>query len=233
VSEVPHGGQRERVSWLLVAIGVVSVVAGLVLMGSAVAVMSMSDSTSIADAERSLRDAGCTVNAYPAETPSHFRDLEAKVEYNSDPPTNGPHYVYPLPYGRYLEPVNPRQLVHNLEHGGIAIQYGKDVPNATFGQVSEFFREDRNGIVLAPLDKLGNRIALTAWVTGEDVPAKDARFGAGYVALCTDFDEQAFADFRSAFRYHGPESCSSLQFGRTPEQQQRPCFEPEHLQPGL
>jgi hypothetical protein len=221
------------VSPALVAVAAVSAVVGLALMASAFAVLAWgSDSASIAEAEESLRDAGCTVEAYPATgKPVHFEDLNTKVKYNSYPPTNGDHYYVPTPWGRYLTPVNPRQLVHNLEHGGIAIQYGARVTDESFDRIRNFYREDRQGIILAPLDALGQRVALTAWVVGPEVPAKDTRLGAGYVALCPDFDEDAFADFRSAFRYRGPESCSRL--SEADRQAGRPCYEPEGLEPGF
>ena len=32
------------------------------------------------------------------------------------------------------------QLVHNLEHGGIYIQYGQDVPHSTVAQLKTFSR---------------------------------------------------------------------------------------------
>lgn len=216
-------GPGSGVSPVLVAVAAASAVAGLALIGSAFAVLTWSSSVSLAEAEASLREAGCTVQAYPATSAGHFDDPEKKVEYNSSPPTNGDHYYLPVIWGRYLEAVNPRQLVHNLEHGGIAIQYGNEVTDESFARIRDFYFGDRNGVILAPLDELGRRIALTAWIVGPEVAAKDPRFGAGYVALCPDFDEDAFGDFRSAFRYRGPESKSS----------ERDGFEPADLEPGI
>ena len=56
-----------------------------------------------------------------------------------------------------------------------------------------------------PIAGLGKKIALSAW-TGD--PAKYYRnhyFGVGHVAICSSFNEKAFATFRDAFRGQGPE----------------------------
>jgi hypothetical protein len=48
---------------------------------------------------------------------------EAHPPYNSDPPTSGPHLPYIAPWGIHTEPI-PRELqVHNLEDGGVVVQY--------------------------------------------------------------------------------------------------------------
>src|SRR2546422_553193 len=63
--------------------------------------------------------------------PVHAPDVKCRVRtfseaiapYNSDPPTSGPHMPYIAPWGIHTEPI-PRQLqVHNLEDGGIMVQY--------------------------------------------------------------------------------------------------------------
>ena len=61
----------------------------------------------------------------------------------------------PAIWARYTKPLYPAQVVHNLEHGGIFIQYGKDVPQATVDQLKGFYDEHLNGTLLAPLPKLG------------------------------------------------------------------------------
>lgn len=82
------------------------------------------------------------------------------------------------------------QEPHNLEHGGVIVHYGDKVAAATRDQLQAFYDESPNGMVLAPLAKLGKRITLTAWTK---------------LATCADFDEDAFASFRGAYRGKGPE----------------------------
>lgn len=175
-----------------------------------------------ADVAKAMRAAGCTFQSYPGLSQRHVRSLTAKVKYNSFPPSSGPHYFQPAPFGVYDEPLSQVQIVHNLEHGGVAIQYGNRVSRATVDQVLRFYRDDPNGLIMAPLPQLGDKIALTAW-TVVDPNAKQL-FAKGRVAKCTHFGQKAFKAFLDAFRYRGPESC--LQKGQVG------CYASKNLEPG-
>ncbi len=48
------------------------------------------------------------------------------VEYNSNPPTSGPHNTQWERPGIYDRPLNDRKLVHSLEHGYVIISYNCD-----------------------------------------------------------------------------------------------------------
>jgi hypothetical protein len=156
-----------------------------------------------------------TVAAQPGD---HTADQDATDDpkWNTDPPTSGPHYPVPAVYGEYTEPLQIAQVVHNLEHGAIFILYGDDVPQATIDQLSEFYNEDRNGVLLAPYPKLGDKIALGAWTVPDDFQEGDQSNGTAYLATCPSFDEDAFGTFRDDMRYRGPER-----------------FPPEDLVPGV
>ena len=138
-----------------------------------------------------MRAAGCTFQTYESEGRTHVDTLTAKVEYKTFPPTSGPHYGIPAVWDIYDRPLNPIQEVHNLEHGGIVIQYGTRVPRSTVDQITALYRESPNGMLVAPLPRLGNKVALTAWT---------------HLATCTRFDEGAFTAFRDAYRAKGPEN---------------------------
>ena len=71
----------------------------------------------------------------------------------------------PALWGAYTTPLYPAQFVHNLEHGGIYIQYGKDVPAGDVDQLKAFYDAHQNGTLLAPLPSLGSKIALGVWTT--------------------------------------------------------------------
>jgi hypothetical protein len=133
---------------------------------------------------------GGTLKTYPSEGRGHVSSLKAKIKYKTFPPTSGKHYFSPAIFDQYDTPVNELQLVHNLEHGAIVIQYGSGVSQATIAKISAFYRSDPNALVVAPLAKLGGKIALTAWT---------------HLGTCTRFSEPAFTGFRKAYRYHGPE----------------------------
>ena len=84
--------------------------------------------------------------------------------YNSDPPTSGPHLPYIAPWGVHTEPI-PKQLqVHNLEDGGVVVQYNcpQPCPELVDKLTAIAKRYDRQ-VVLAPYPGMKQRIALTAW----------------------------------------------------------------------
>ena len=181
------GGDERRRRLLLYGLAA----SGVLILGIVILVIALSsggDDGSAALA-KTMRAAGCTLKTYPNQGRTHV-PLNNKFKYNSFPPTSGPHYFQPLLWGTYDEPVRQIQAVHNLEHGGIVIQYGSKVPRATVEKLTTFYQSDANGLVLAPLPALGNKVALTAWT---------------HLATCTSFDEKAFTDFRDEYRYHGPE----------------------------
>jgi len=103
--------------------------------------------------------------------------------YNSDPPTSGPHLPYIAPWGIHTRPI-PRELqVHNLEDGGVVIQYSCECPDVVDKLKRIVDQYDRQ-VILAPYPDMKARIALTAWTrrqTLDDVDqAKIARFIQAY-----------------------------------------------------
>jgi hypothetical protein len=144
-------------------------------------------------AQTAMADVGCTFKTYPAQprTP-HFTSLPPSkpFKYNSFPPSSGRHYFTPAVYDFYTEPVDKYQLVHNLEHGAIVVQWGNKVPESQVEKIRQWWQDDARGIVAAPLPGLGDKIAVTAWT---------------HVAKCTAFNDAAFSKFRDVFRFKGPE----------------------------
>jgi hypothetical protein len=132
----------------------------------------------------------------------HVEDPPKRSEYNTWPPTSGPHHPSYAPFDIYTEPVEQYRFVHNLEHGGITIQYGSNVPPAEVAKIENWYREDPNGLLVAPLPELDDQIALTAWTTPADDPG--AR-GTGVLAKLPRFDERAFDAYKSAYAFRGPE----------------------------
>jgi Protein of unknown function (DUF3105) len=200
----PHGKPRppakkdDRSRLLLLGAGGVAAIAA-VAVALAFTLGGGGDS---GDARAALEDAGCTLTATPALVGEHSVTTPSGTskEWTTTPPTSGPHYAIPVVYGLYDEPVNQAQLVHNLEHGAIAVQYGEDVPEETVQQLREFTQSHPRGTVLAPYPALGDQISLGAWVTDDD-PAE----GTAYLAKCASFDEAAFSAFFDAYQFRGPE----------------------------
>ena len=148
----------------------------------------------------------CTVSVYPGLPPKHLTSLDAKPKYNSFPPTSGPHYYLPAKWNIYGFPIPEIALVHNLEHGGIVVQYGKQVPKATVAQIRAWYLQDSTGLVVAPLPELGAKIVLTAWNAPpykQGVDKQDA--GRGWLASCSRFDAATFTAFVKQHRYKAGE----------------------------
>lgn len=156
-------------------------------------------------ADTVLSEAGCTVEKAPAQGAQHVEQLEEGFEYNTFPPTTGPHHPVAAPWDVYSDPVEQFRLVHNLEHGGVIVQYGSDVPQSTVDEIVAWYREHPNGMVVAPLPELEGQIALGAWVTPDPRPGEEARPGEGVVAKCPTFDRGAFDAFVDEYGFRGPE----------------------------
>jgi hypothetical protein len=158
-----------------------------------------------------MEAAGCTFQSVPALEGAHSvrQPGGTSDKWNTDPPTNGPHYGIAAIFGIYEDELEIARVVHNLEHGGIYILYGSEVPDETVAELRDFYDSHRTGTVMAPLDRLGDEFALGAWVVDGDVEN-------GFLAKCKEFDEGAVSSFFSSLQFRGPER-----------------FDPQDLQPGL
>lgn len=194
------GSQRRLLLGLGAAsLAVIAVVLGFLLLGGG-------DKSEAAV----FREAGCTFQSFPAQEnePDHsdVPTLETKPKWNSYPPSSGPHHGATAVLGFYDEPVLLVQSTHNLEHGVVVVHYGKDVPEEEIQKLREWYEDDPNGLLVAPLDDLNEQIALAAWTTPDSAPGGEAGIrGRGYVAKCPAFDEAAFDRFVEEHRYKGPE----------------------------
>ena len=195
---------RRRLPLLAGAVGAIAALAAVV----GVAFVMGGSSTGVAD---TMRGAGCTYREVEASQnlPNaelrHLTELPKGFKYNTEPPTSGYHNPQTIVWGFYDEPVARLRTVHNLEHGGIVIHYGRRVSDSVVAQLNQFWRDDPNGIVVAPLPSLGNRMSLAAWTFDQGRLVERAYQGEGRLALCTNFDEGAFRDFVDEYRGRGPE----------------------------
>lgn len=84
------------------------------------------------------------------------------VPYNSEPPTSGPHLGYLAPWGVHTRPIPNQLQVHNLEDGGVMVQYNCTCPELVDKLRGIVSRYDKF-VILAPYPGMKTRIALTAW----------------------------------------------------------------------
>ena len=168
----------------------------------------------IANVKAAMAKAGCTTRTSPAEASNqHMSEPDQKATYLTFPPGSGLHDSTTAFWGNYRNPADPRQVVHNLEHGGIAVWYGPDISPKDRGELDSFYDESPNGILVTPLEDrspgiaypkhqpLGSKIALTVWTADAGKPDS----GQVQVSVCPHVDAVAFAAFRDAFRGKGPE----------------------------
>jgi hypothetical protein len=174
----------------LVAAAAAVLVAAVIIVAALAATGGGGNGNGSAAVAKSMTSAGCTFKTYPNQGRTHVQSLAAKVDYHSFPPTSGPHYFQPAVWNAYDGPLVLVQEVHNLEHGGVIVQYGSRVSEATVKQLQSFYRESPNALLLAPLPKLRDRISLSAWT---------------HLATCRRFAAAAFRTFRDAYRGKEPE----------------------------
>jgi hypothetical protein len=193
---VPDEGRRQR----MILYGLAG--SGIVLLAAVVVFLVLVIRDPGPDVAAAMQAAGCTYRTFPSEGRTHVAKLDAKVDYKTFPPTSGAHYGIPAIWDIYDRPVNQIQSVHNLEHSGIVIQYGDEIPQVQIDRIAQFYRDDPNGMLVAPLPGLNDQIALTAWTR---------------MSKCDRFDEEAFSTFRNAYRGRGPErfNVDDLQPGGT------------------
>jgi hypothetical protein len=167
-------------------------------------------------AAAALRAGGCTLRTSPASlNVGHISGPDKVVTYGTYPPATGMQHPQPAIWGNYTQEVDPRQAVHNEEHGGVVIWIGPDVAAAQRQQISDFYDESPNAILVTPIEDMaqsvkypkhdapGSKIYLTAW--NAEIKNGNLVKGTGVVATCPRFSEQAFTAFRDEFRGKGPE----------------------------
>jgi hypothetical protein len=142
----------------------------------------------------------------PIQGTTHIEKNTAHVAYNSSPPTSGPHWNIggeaPVSWGIYKEQIPDEAQIHNLEHGGVAIQYNcRDCPELV-QQIEDFYNRwtpdhrlalfpGSTKLVVAPYYNMPSRIALTAW---------------GRIDTMDNWDEGRVIKFIEAWRNKGPEA---------------------------
>ena len=188
----------------------VGVIAGVVLIG-----VILASGGSSTDAKAAMLAAGCTYKDVkpfpPKKDPTNYHadvpslSTPTRGLWSTSPPSAGGHYGLWAVWGFYRAPLNPRQVVHNEEHGAVVIWWGPKVPKSTVDQLESFYNQQPDGVFGTPYPALGDKIALTAWTGNPADYYRNGNFGMGHIAVCSKFDQKAFDAFRKAYRGQGPE----------------------------
>lgn len=109
-----------------------------------------------------------------------------RLPYNSDPPTSGPHLGSIASWGIHTEPIPKELQVHNLEDGGVLVQYNcpQGCPDLV-DKLRSIVNSYEKYVILAPYPGMDRRIALTAW---------------GRIGKFDEFDEQRIIRFIKAYK---------------------------------
>jgi hypothetical protein len=194
-------------------------VSAVVLVGAILAIVLLSGSSSGSPSPSSVKSAmlaaGCTYRDVaplpPKKDPTNYHADVPKLTtptdglWSTSPPSGGAHYPVWAVWGFYTSPVNPRQVVHNEEHGGVILWWGPKVVQSTVRQLQDFYNSSPDGMFGTPFASLGNKVAVTAWTGDPNRYYRNGYYGMGHIAICPGFDQKAFEAFRSAYRGKGPE----------------------------
>lgn len=176
-----------RINLFLAALALVVIAAG----GTYWFLGAQSERAFQAVAEQGKDRLPAAVTSDPNHGRGHGEHL-ATYHYGVRFPTSGRHDPVWTAPGVYRAPQRPSQLVHALEHGNIVIYHDTPGPGVldTLKDWAGLYGGQWDGVVVAPMDGLGNEVVLTAWT-------KTLRL--------SSFDEALAAAFVDAYRGRGPE----------------------------
>ncbi len=116
----------------------------------------------------------------------HIQNVDfPHIAYNSDPPTSGPHVTGLARWGIHKAPIPKELQVHNLEEGGVIIQYNRNADTELISKLAEITRGYTNLVILALYPYMDSLIALTAWTR---------------IDTLDQFDEKRIERFIKAYR---------------------------------
>src|SRR5207302_7406412 len=119
--------------------------------------------------------------------------------------TSGPHLPYIASWGLHTRPIAPELQVHNLEDGGVLVQYNCECPELVAKLSAVVQRYDKY-VILAPYPPMKSRLALTAWTRLDALEdfdeARVVRFIETYRGI--DHHKYAHVGARGAAQAGGP-----------------------------
>jgi len=171
----------------------VAVAAVVLLAAAAIGIGFIMSGGGDSSASGPVGQGDCTSETFDAQEAAHVEELPGDYEYNSTPATSGLHSPITAIWNLYDQPVPQINYVHNLEHGGMIVQYGSDVPAEDVSSLANWYQQDTRGLIVAPLAEeqeeadptLAGQIVATSWT---------------HMLRCGSFDEEALNDFSDDYR---------------------------------
>jgi hypothetical protein len=143
-----------------------------------------------------VEEAGCDdVETFEPQEAAHIEQGAEHDDYNSNPPTSGPHYAQPLgpiATGFYPSEIEAEKVIHNLEHGEIVIWYSPDAPEQTVDDIEEITKQEPAATVAVQWSDIEppHQFVLSAW---------------GSLQRCVQVSQDVVDDFRREYQGNGPE----------------------------
>lgn len=121
---------------------------------------------------------------HESEGQQHLQTIDQEhTPYKTNPPTSGPHFTQPAPWGVGSTAIPDEQLIHNLEHGGVVITYRPDLAPDKVNELRTIASnltandEQQNNkgfkVILAPRAANDNPIELTSWLWSHSLSEVD------------------------------------------------------------
>lgn len=110
--------------------------------------------------EEEVTELGQVIDIMPAQ---HIAIRADHEEYNSNPPTSGPHYVDAPGAGFYKNGLKDEEAVHGLEHGNIWISYTSAIDEETFEQLRTIQKQNLGSVIMSLREENNAPIVLASW----------------------------------------------------------------------
>ena len=152
--------------------------------------------------DEAARAAGCELKSRRVRGREHSADLAERVQYATNPPTGGNHFIEPAEDAAYQEAPQDEQLVHSLEHGRVIVWLKPSLPEDARANLKALYDSDTYQMLIVPRRDMRFAVASTAW---NREPEPD---GTGRLLGCRRYNERVFdalRTFRDEHRSNGPE----------------------------
>ena len=154
------------------------------------------------DLDAAVGAAGCEQEATKPDSRDHVAEIDAQIDYPTNPPTAGRHFGAAAEDGIYDEAPPDITLVHSHEHGRVVIWFKPSLPASDRAGLRALVEDDEDKMLLVPRAEMPYDVAATAW------NADPEPLGTGRLLGCPEFSPEvydALRTFRDEHRGKGPE----------------------------
>ncbi|HZG88392.1 DUF3105 domain-containing protein [Paenibacillus sp.] len=181
LSKREREAKKAKTIWISIGIAAAAVIALFIILS----IQQNREQARLLQGEETFADAGHEHIADVAEfDPSN---------YNSDPPTSGPHMGNVAPKGFYEETIHDAYLVHNLEDGFVVLYYRPDLAAEKLDAIRSFAEKHNrgaghSGVVAVPREGIAEEAILTAWTKMLRLPSYDDAKASAFVSVYVGID---------------------------------------------